>query len=351
MQACGRNAAPLLPEVTIRSLQPEDIPGVANLMQEVYGGYRAAPLSPDPARIPELNARGDLISVVAARPGKGIIGYAAIRADQGGQGAGVLGSLAVSPAFRQAGLGEMILRHLVHISTGQEFRSLCMRCHTSHTASQQVGYDLGFHPCGILLGDLPEHRHTAGNPASPGRRESTLLIVRALSVQGYGPQFIPGQHREIILGIARRLGIPVHPATGRAPSGGTATMDPSSDPATGNGTIAVRRIGYGLEEMIQTLAADLFRGGAATLRLTISLSEPAAPHAVQAAEDAGFFFAGIVPGESGLTLCMQNLGGAAFTPGNLYLFDPAAVPLLRYIVAEEQCCGGKVREGIPGRSC
>lgn len=309
MQACAQQTNPVLvvAEAEIRRMQPKDAPGVASLMQDVYGNTYPKKYVYDPAQLREKNANGDVSSVVAAGPEGTIIGYAALSAYYGYPEIGLLGSMAVTPSCRGRGLGGKILRHLIACSEGTGFRALTGGAFTAHPHSQRAMEHEGFSPSAILLGSQPQEisfREIAG-PLS--QRESVVFYTKALQEEEFAFQYLPENHRKTIREISGKLGIRINADGSGKPGRAPTIIEQTINPDTGAGLIWIRRAGPDYREAVIDTARQLRTRGAQVMRLHVDLNDPGANAVVTAAEEAGFIFAGILPLEEGYILILQHL--------------------------------------------
>ena len=309
MQACAQQINPVLvvAKAEIRRMQPEDAPGVARLMQEVYGNTYPKKYVYDPAQLREKNAKGEVSAVVATGPKGTVLGYAALSLYYGYPEIGLLGSMAVTPSCRGRGLGGTILRHLIACSEGTGFRTLTGGAFTAHPHSQRAMEHEGFSPSALLLGSQPQEISFRELTGALSQRESVVFYTKALCQEEFAFQYLPENHRKTIREISGKLGIRIN-ADGSGKPGRAATIiEHTINPDTGAGLIWIRRAGPDYREAVIDTARQLRARGAQVMRMHVDLNDPGANAVISAAEEAGFIFAGILPGENGYILILQHL--------------------------------------------
>jgi GNAT superfamily N-acetyltransferase len=138
----------------------------------------------DPDRMLELNALGDITSVIAMEDGQ-VIGHLAmirphfdVEVDSGPVCADDVrecGLSIVHPDHRSKGVQVALALRLSQIAWEEGIRGAIMRCVTHHTFSQRSARLLGGQPVALLLGSIP--RWVSYDHDDPSNREplSTLL--------------------------------------------------------------------------------------------------------------------------------------------------------------------------------
>jgi RimJ/RimL family protein N-acetyltransferase len=276
-------------------------------MQEVYGNTYPKKYVYDPAQLREKNAKGEVSSVVAAGRNGTVIGYAALSAYYGYPEIGLIGSMAVAPSCRGQGLAGKLLRHLVACSEGTEFRTLTGGAFTAHPYSQRAMEQEGFSPSAILLGSQPQDLSFRNIAENLSQRESVVFCTRALAREEFGFQYLPENHRKTIREISGKMGIRISADGSGKPGRAPTIIEQTVNAGTGAGLIWIRRTGPDFREAVIDSARLLRARGARVMRMHIDLNDPGANAVVSAAEEAGFIFAGILPGEEGYILLLQHL--------------------------------------------
>jgi hypothetical protein len=157
------------------------------------------------------------------------------------------------------------------------------------------------------------------------------LYTKPLSVEEYGFQYLPDQHRQIIREISRELGIRINADGIGHPGDEPALIEYALNSTTGEGMIWMRRAGHGYREAIDDVICQLRTSGAQVLRLHLDLNDPGSTEAAAVAEEAGFIFSGILPRKNGFILLLQHLPDTRIDPTRIQMGSPLGERLLSYI--------------------
>jgi L-amino acid N-acyltransferase YncA len=333
METCRKATGTVGMEPDIHILQPKDAGSVARLMYEVYRNTYPKRYVYNPARLWEMNESGELLSVVATRPEGKVIGYGALGTYYGYPEIGLIGSLAVSPQYRGNGLSGKIFRHLVHCSEGRGFRCLTGGAFTAHPYSQRAALKEGFTVTAALLGSQPQEISFEGITGQLSQRESIVFLTRMTAPAEYGPQYLPLSHEGLIREICGELGFTVITAAGRDPCPGLTVAEETFNPDTGAGLIRIRTAGPDIRTTLETTVRNLTAGGAATIWMHADAGDPATPVVVSAAEEAGFVFSGLLPGDRGLVLLLQYLRGITISREQIHMANSSGERLLADILS------------------
>ena len=125
-------------DVSIHPMNPDEANGVSQLMREAYRGTYPKKFVYNPEQLRYMTESGDLFSVVGTGPEGEVIGYGALRAYPGYPEIGLMGSLVVSPAYRNGELGRNLARYLADYSEKRGFPALTAEVSTSHPSFQQA---------------------------------------------------------------------------------------------------------------------------------------------------------------------------------------------------------------------
>jgi anti-sigma regulatory factor (Ser/Thr protein kinase) len=287
--------APLAPEqdYRIQRLRPEDAVGVAQCIYRAYGYSYPNPDLYSPERIAQLNAAGQLISVVALDEAGAVVGHAALERPEPLATAEV-GQAVVAPAHRGHKLLERMLERLDREGRDVGLHSLYGQPVTSHTRSQQVEESRGSTICGVTLGLSTGTIGFRGITTAPAaQRESLLLWCRYLTSTPTTAVHAPPRHRAVIEKVYAELGAsPDCRPAGRASGPGQARV--SFARGQGFGIIRVDRVGADSAVEVRRALGDLRdAAGAAVVYLELPLADPGTPALCEAAEGMGFFFSGV----------------------------------------------------------
>lgn len=318
---------------TVRPFVPADAPGVAALVQRVYGGLYYHDELYHPDEVIRLNATGHLFSVVALDPAGTVVGHTAIMREELGCVAET-GEAMVDPAHRAHHLLHEMREVLYQHAPRLGIVALTSTAVTNHVLSQKTYESFAAHPCGLQLGFAPRQLTM---PPSVKDRLSVANYVKLLIAPPAVVVHAPAWHWPLIKRIYAQFAIPVEfrPA---APLSGAGKLVTHFLSALQYGIIEVRRAGTTLPDQIRRCRRALCDGmGAAVVLLELPLDQAATPELCRVAEDDGFFFSGIgmMASPHGDVLRLQYLN-EQLDPLLLQLENPFAREMLEYIVKERQ---------------
>lgn len=317
----------------IHPMDPEEAEGVSQMMREAYRGTYVKKFVYTPKQLRDGMESGDLLSVVKIVPGGQVVGYGALQAYPGHPEIGLLGSPVVSPAYLNQGLEREIARYLADFGEKRGFLALTTEVFAALPYSLQTFDELGFSPSAIFPGAQPRNLPFAEMAGHLPQQECIILLTRLRSSVRYGPQYLPEQHREIICALCRAQGILILP--GRAGDAGQepTVIDENFSRESRAGRILVQKSGNDFRRAVWQTLENLRARGAQSLEMHLDASDPHTPAAVAAAEEAGFTFSGILPGQKGLILLCQ-FTREKICGDPIHLSDPLGTRLLAYIDAQ-----------------
>jgi hypothetical protein len=288
---------PLAPEqeYTVRRFLPADALGVARAFYLTYGyAYDFAAVYV-PARLAELNERGDYVSIVALGGDGDVVGHCALARDGNARIADLAGAV-VLPAHRGRNLLNRMLERAENEAAALGLEAYYSEPVTDHPRTQLSSESFGEKACGITLGEAPRSftaRHMELSTTS--QRQSCMLYVKPLRRREVRTIFAPPRHRSIVASIYQELGLPVTMRDGSAATG-RGIFHTSITRRDALATIDVAAVGAETAELVCQAVAD-FR---ATQRLgaiyaSLPLEDPGTPGLCDALESRGFFFSGVGP--------------------------------------------------------
>lgn len=326
-------------QYTIRWMRPDETIWVSQCIYRAYGRTHPNEYLYYPERMAHMLEAGEVIAAAAVGVAGDLAGFAIAR-----PGAGRVGELhevVVAPYHRGRGLLKRMTALLDEEMRRVGARGVFVEAVTNHLFTQRVVSGIGFRDCGVTLGAAPISQHFKGIQAGPvAQRGSWTLAFKHLTPPAVAPLYAPERHRAMLERIYEHLGAPVTweaPATGD----GGASDEPgevavSFYPSWGFGSINVERPGSASPAEIRRAQRDLCDlAGAEAIYLELPLARPETPVLCSAAENAGFFFAGLGPqfASDGDVLRLQFLN-TALDISQIHLLDPFATELLTYIDGE-----------------
>ncbi|MFO0809086.1 MAG: hypothetical protein U0746_10715 [Gemmataceae bacterium] len=276
----------------IRRLLPADAPGLVECVRAIYGTSYVHPELYDAEQIVRLNDAGELVSFVALDGDGRVVGhYALVRPRPGGLAE--TGEAMVLPEHRHHELMDRMREVLEAEAARLGVAGLFGHLVTNHVFSQRVVERFGETPCAALFGWSPRTFHNMAEPLA--QRLTTLLYFKYLCRPASVPAYLPAYHRPICERVYGLLSVGVEPQAGTAANCmGELVADFREDLERGG--IRVTRVGADTPTAI-VAARDQLRGqGAEAVFLELPLAQAGTPDVCRAAEEAGFWFAGIAPG-------------------------------------------------------
>lgn len=274
----------------IRDFEPEDAPGVAALFYAVYGESFPVDSVYDPEQIAQANASRQVHHVVARTLSGEVIGLHAYFRNPPGRHIMELGSWMVLPAYRNTTLAVRLAQRAVgnppaHLDLHVIFtQNVC-----NHLISQKMAVKYNFLSCALELEAMPPGDEDAGG-GSAGR----ISLIGAFMLLRDAPHAVrlPGAYAPTLRRMYASRGLSREFVDDGQPRGETRSAAQSMDAAS-LARLTVSAIG-------QDIAAHIGRFGQDhpdrhVLQLALPLWQPGATLAVQAARDAGFFLAGLLP--------------------------------------------------------
>ena len=283
-------ADPLESTYTLRRLTPEYAREIPALAMRVNGPSYIHAEVYHPERLLDLNASGELVSVVALDKAGEVVGHCALERPHLTVVAET-GEAMVLPEHRRHHLLDRMHGYLEGIASTLGVLGLSSDAVTHHVFSQRTCERFNSHPTGIVLGALPPG---ADNLAGVyPQRLSFLDYFKYVSPPPEADVFLPEHYRGIAGSIFERLGrrasfgAPVRPT-----KPGKHTVAYVSDEQRAN--IAVREPGADTADAIAGARDELCAKSAAEVVIAeLPLAHSASPAVCDQLECRGFFFTGL----------------------------------------------------------
>jgi hypothetical protein len=321
----------LFGEYTLRRFRPEDVSGVVQLVEQVYGHTYYPRELYDREQIVRLNEAGKLISFLALDSAGSVVGHYALERPHGECVAETSDAI-VRPEHRHHHLLEQMRVLLREEAVRLGLTGLVGYPVTNHLFSQKAEEHFGAHPCGVALGLWPRTYHEVCEPCS--QRMSFILYFNYLRPPR-SVLHVPTRHQEMLARISHQYAVPVEAVEPRPPEGaGEVVIEYES--FVDVGTIRVVRVGADTAAAISRAREELVNErGAKAITLHLPLDQAGTPDVCRAAEAEGFFFCGLGPAfaAGGDALLLQLLD-EPIDPSLLEIESPFAKVLLAYVVRE-----------------
>jgi anti-sigma regulatory factor (Ser/Thr protein kinase) len=325
----------------IRPMRPEEAIQVARIFWLTYGySYRNDNFY-RPEGIIRLVGSGKVVSIVAVTESGEVVGHIGLMRPEP-LPMGEVGLLVINPAHRGRGLMESLIVTFTSKVMEMNLLGVSMNIVTSHAISQRKGILKGGKSCSVILAASPPRlfKSLAAEESLP-QRESYLHAFFYCSAPPPVTAHVPSRHREMIARIYENLSQKCTPG------------DPA--PAVSQGEYRIDFNKALLKGIIRVITADerqwseIFRAaedlseyaGAEVVYLDLPLAQPASALLCELAEQAEFFFSGVMPREArdGDILRLQRLN-IPFDTTRLNLFDEFSITLYDYVKA---CMGQALR--------
>jgi hypothetical protein len=300
---------------------------VASLYYAIYGDGFPLDYVYDPEAIAAANAGDDLHQMVVRTPAGDVVGVAALFRSAPGAHIMEGGGLMLLPDYRKGRTGLELPRR-THKDTSARLglwavygQSVC-----DHVTSQKIVDRLDLRPYALELEALPTH--TDRDHGDAPRRTSLLDQFEVIRDQ---PQvvFPPERYAGLIAELYAQAGLKREFAPpGHAPAG--ATRAEIKDMAYADlARLEVAAIGEDLTVLFDEMEAA--RSACLIRQVSLPLTDPGLPAAVEAARARGYFLSGVLPmWRDEDSLLMQKLG---IEPdwGGIMLYNDMARRLLQEI--------------------
>lgn len=333
------------PVAEIRRLHEEEALALARLVYRSYGYSYVSDYLYYPERIVDRLREGRLHSWVAVSEDGELAGHAALMQSGSEAVAVEWGIGVVDPRWRGQGLLKRISVEVMNHAAETPASVLFVHAVTNHPHTQKSGLELAMQPTALFLGFAPaslEFRHIHDKLS---QRESTFIAVRLLKPLPPHPVHLPPRHADLLRRVAAGAGIPLTeagPAAASArPLPATSTFDTMIEPAVNVAIVNLTQVGEDLAAALSAERRRLCREKVDVIYLNVDLSDVWATHAVNTAEAAEFFLAGLTPMQPWpYTLTLQYLNNLEFDYDAIHAVGELARNLKEYVRQEQARASG-----------
>jgi len=282
----------------IERLKPEDAAGVSRCMYRTYGKNYPSREVYEPKRIKQLNASGDMISVVAKLPGGKVVGHYCIILENIESKLGELGQAVVDPKHRNRGLMKKMRVLLEEIAQKKGLIGLYSAPITNHIFSQKVNFNFGSRECCIDLGYVPQTITFIDilGEESLTQRETIIVFFKYLVPDKPHKVYLPAGHSRIIKRIYKNL--KTNRIFSRKKSvhiNENTKFQYRITPKWACSWIGIFNYGRDFPDVFKNLVKEILSKKVETIHIDLPLDNPLTPQYYKVLEDAGFFFIGIIP--------------------------------------------------------
>lgn len=287
-------------EYNVRVMHPDEAVEVARCAYSAYGYTFLNSNIYDPTYIRELNASGNLISLVAVSEDDEVMGHAAMKLEDEDPLCGGWGYAFVRIKFRRHGCLGRLSDGLLKEAQRRELHWIFVDAVCTHTYSQRASDPYGFFPSALILARVSP-MDFKGIDDESRRVDLLLCFKRVTQSRGDTPLFLPVQHEDEMQSIYQGLGESVKfapiPEDCKLPAQAFSVNVVADTMAAVR--IVIEEYGSGVVEEVRSSLKAACLDGAEVIYLLLDLSLPQTAWLVESFEEMGFFFSGIWPRSNG----------------------------------------------------
>jgi serine/threonine-protein kinase RsbW len=324
--------------ITVRSLTPDDAPGLARCVYRCYGYTYANDFLYYPDQVLSLIERDLLRSFVGVSPDGEVVGHVGVIRERRESRVAESGMAVVDPRYRHHHLLEAIKRHQVEAVQELDLVGTFADAVAVHAITQKANVATGARETGVLLAEIPASTTFRGFDEASRQRGSVVVYYHAVGEAPARELFVPPRHRALLQSIYQRLDLE------------RALRDPTPDRAAAASSIHVEvRERRGLARIeVEAAGPEIATEVAEHLRelclrhldvihLDLPLGDPTAMAAMDRFAELGFFFGAVIPElRAGDVLRLQYLNNVELDPDRLVLYSDEAKLLMQAILADRR---------------
>jgi len=264
-----------------------------------------------PARIAEMNNRGQLVSAVAVNEDTDeIMSHAALEIKQD-KDLVELGAAFTKPEFRHQGCFNRICEYLMDVAGREKIKGVYATAVTIHPFSQKAILKNNFKECGILIGMCPASifKHSLEHGT---QRESLVIFFRPIDQSVTQPLYAPAHHKEIVQEIYTNIAVSVQwqepQHIDKLELGAKqARIEVKVRRHMSEADVYVNEYGPNIIKEVQHRLNELFRRKIVVVYLHLDLCDPLTASFIEKFEELGFFFSGVLPSGKRQDFILQYL--------------------------------------------
>lgn len=330
--------------IAVRAMAPTEAVAVARCIYKSYGYTYPYHHVYDPRKIAAMNREGTLYSALAVDAAGEVAGHCALQFHEGEPMIAEMAQGAVAPEYRSLGILQRLTEHLLGEARRRRLLGVYARPVTLHDRSQRVGHRYGMTDCGLQLAMIPGKTRFAAMPQSDGERVSMMLQFRYLNPPKTLAIHCPSRHRDMIVRLYQRLGVPHLPRSihrTRRRLQGSPHFRVRVVDAMRYACIEITAYGKGMVQIAANRLQELCLQRIEVIHLFLDLFDARTAAAAEDFERIGFFFSGILPG--GLrgrdALILQYLNNVAITQKAIRTHSSLAADLVSYVFQQGRHAG------------
>jgi serine/threonine-protein kinase RsbW len=276
-------------------MEPADAVGLTRCVYRCYGYSYVDPMLYRPAQVRRALERGVMRSTVAVTDGGEVAGHCALVYERPGDPVPEGGRMVVDPRWRGHHVAERMAERRSDAARRDGVAGYWGECVTVHPFSQREMVSVGGAETGLLIAAAPPTHMEGLDDGAPGRR-SLLAMYVPLAERSPQVVHVPPRHRDLLLVMAERLGLPRDARVSRSRAVGSTTIRSGVDRNLGTAHLRLGAVGHDLVDRVRAELAGLAAFSLAAVHLDIPLADPAASDAVEQLEERlGFCWAAWLP--------------------------------------------------------
>ncbi len=298
-----------------------------------------------PDQITQMNATGELCSLIAVTEDNDVIGHSALKFSPQHTDRAELGVLCVTPEYRQYGIGSRLWGAAIELGKTQNLTSIVSRSVTGHLASQAIAQHHGFCDCALTLALFPRSVDLKDMGGTQDGKMSGMLQWLKLKPQLSRTINLPLRYQKIVTELYQRAEVEINIATlpDSLPESVEPIMRIETTPVLNVGRIEVESIGNDVGYICRWITFNfrqMCREKLDAIYISINMQQRGAAEVIEYATSHGFIFSGIFPGAfgSGDAILLQYLNLAEDPFKNLTVWTDTAQLLYDEIYAEWRAC-------------
>lgn len=285
------------PGVTIRKLEPGDVPSLVRCAVRCYGDSYPQRVFYDADEVRRLLSRELLYSAVAVDREDEVVAHLGMVLERRGNRTGDMVLGIVDSRFRGHALS-------VHVGSilAQEFQRLGLiglyqYATTAHGISQRLNLATSSIVTGVLLGYVPEVTSSMQRPTDPlGWRIPSIMLYLPLAEAPARTAYVPKRYRELVSDIYAGIGLERQLVeSGSGLPGAPTYLRSVLDTPRSLARVVVERAGRDLVSEVSRGLRDVGSSVAHIAHIDLRLSDPSTPESVEVLRELGFFFGGVLP--------------------------------------------------------
>jgi len=325
---------PKADDLEYRLLGPDDALSISRCTYRTYGyTYLEEVYHPD--MVSEGLEHGYLISYGAMTPEGELAGHLAVLKDEPDAPVGELALGMVDPSFRGHGIFQRLLPPVLEQVTKIGMLGLFAETVTVHTITQKGKHVHGWRETGVVLGYIGDRTFKAIEGGEAHARQAIILFYVTLNSCPRQTVYVPEHHHSIAEKIYAENGLDRQFGINAQPQNEAGEVVVESHPERGTANIYVEQWGQDTVAHVGHHLNDLTLKRIDLILLDLPLASPATGANVEAFEEMGFFFAGIVPNLLGEdVLRLQYLNNVKVEIEAIKTYSDFAGELLQYVLKE-----------------